>query len=201
MVCLSMIKDQPWGYGFSGLSNNYMLYQADFFKRHPDSAFSWYADNVAMSYNEVLHIAINLGLIGLICGLLIVVDVLSVRNDSWGNKTLKGIFLSYVTFSMFSFPLSNLYTWVALFFLIVALKKRYASKIVNVISATAIIGGALFFLQEEYYEQTIEDFYLSGYDEDTVRRMCTSPFCFKVYPTFAASAQWVPPVAEQRVPA
>lgn len=184
MVCLSMIKDQPWGYGISGLANNYMLYQAEFFRLHPDSAFAWYADNIAIPFNEFLHIAVNLGLVGLLFCLLMIGDVLFTRDDSWKNTVLKGMFLTYLIFSMFSFPLSNLYTWTALFALLITLKKKYAAKAVNIFSVIAIAAGLFYFCVEDQCECIIEDFHLNGVvDEETLQKMCMTPYLFAIYPT------------------
>lgn len=182
-VCLSMIKERPWGYGISGLANNYMLYQAEFFRLHPDSAFAWNADNIAISYNEFLHISVNLGLIGLFFCLLLLADVLFTRDDSWKNIVLKGMLLTYLIFSMFSFPLSNLYTWTALFALLLALKKKVAAKAVNIFSVTAIAAGLFYFFVEDHCERAIEDLHLHGYDEETIQKMCMSPCLLAIYPT------------------
>lgn len=182
MVCLAMIKDRPWGYGLNGLANNYMLYQADFFRSHPNSVLCWYADNIAIPYNEFLHIAVNLGLIGLIFCFSIIANVLFAHSGSWKNTVLKGMFLSYLFFSMFSFPLSNLYTWITLCVLFIALKKKYAAKVLDVISIAAIVCGLFYFCYEDHYERIIKSVQVNGFNDETIHEMCMSPHIFEIYP-------------------
>lgn len=45
---------------------NYMLYQAAYFRSHPDSPFAILADNVKAPFNEYLWMAAQWGLVSLI---------------------------------------------------------------------------------------------------------------------------------------
>lgn len=52
-------------YAFS-FEKEYMFYQADYFRNHPQFAFLDVADNVTYPYNELLHIAVETGMCGLV---------------------------------------------------------------------------------------------------------------------------------------
>ena len=58
-------------YAFS-FEKEYMFYQADYFRNHPQFAFLDVADNVTYPYNELLHIAVETGMCGLVLFLLVV---------------------------------------------------------------------------------------------------------------------------------
>lgn len=100
-VSADMVADNPIaGLGVGQFNQHYMLYQADYFKQHPDSDFLMVADNAAYPYNEILHVLIEQGLIGLIAlGVLIVVVCLMAT-----DKTLLAPFVAMLVFSCFSYP-------------------------------------------------------------------------------------------------
>lgn len=108
-VGTDMIVDKPvFGHGIGTFNWKYMLYQAEYFKNHPQSQFSTVADNAAYSYNELLHITIELGIIGLIIALAIIFILLFSHNSNQQEKTVKGALGALITFSMFSYPSSIL---------------------------------------------------------------------------------------------
>ena len=100
-VSADMVADNPIaGLGVGQFNQHYILYQADYFKQNPDSDFLMVADNAAYPYNEILHVLIEQGVIGLIAlGALIVVGCLMAT-----DKTLLAPFVAMLVFSCFSYP-------------------------------------------------------------------------------------------------
>lgn len=60
-----MIADKPLlGHGTGGFQREYMFYQADYFKQHPDSKYVQLADIVKHPFNEYLLLLVEYGLMG-----------------------------------------------------------------------------------------------------------------------------------------
>lgn len=60
-----MVADKPLlGHGAGGFHREYMLYQADYFKKHPDSSYKILADIVKHPFNEFLFLLVEQGLVG-----------------------------------------------------------------------------------------------------------------------------------------
>ena len=87
-------------YAFS-FEKEYMFYQADYFRNHPQSDFLNVADNVTYPYNELLHIAVETGMCGLVLFLLVVSPF--VFSD---ERTLKAVLAAWLIFAMFSYPVN-----------------------------------------------------------------------------------------------
>ena len=87
-------------YAFS-FEKEYMFYQADYFRNHPQFAFLDVADNVTYPYNELLHIAVETGMCGLVLFLLVVSPF--VFSD---ERTLKAVLAAWLIFAMFSYPVN-----------------------------------------------------------------------------------------------
>lgn len=63
----AMIADKPlFGHGPDGFRAKYMLYQADYFRTHPDSRYAQLADNVRTPFNEYLGFTVEYGIVGLL---------------------------------------------------------------------------------------------------------------------------------------
>lgn len=104
-VCEGMISDKPlFGHGVGSFNPKYMLYQADYFRDHPDSFFIPVADNVGYPYNEFLHLTVELGVTGLLimAGLLIILFSIKSRNDQ--VQLFKSALIGLIVFSLFSYP-------------------------------------------------------------------------------------------------
>lgn len=100
-VSTKMIIDKPLtGHGPEGFSMEYMLYQASYFENHPDSVFTMVADNAAYPYNEVIHILVEYGIIGLAVAIALI--ALSLRNIRKSSSL--AAFVTLIVFSMFSYP-------------------------------------------------------------------------------------------------
>ncbi|GHT33421.1 ligase [Bacteroidia bacterium] len=102
-VSAEMIADKPLlGHGAGAFSKKYMLYQAQYFADNPNSVFVSVADNAAYPFNELLNIAIQYGLVGL----LIVLAVFYLAFRSKGAAIFKASLAALTAFAMFSYPLA-----------------------------------------------------------------------------------------------
>ena len=125
-VCADMIADKPlFGFGVNGFANNYMLYQAEYFRLHPDSIFMECADNVAYPYNEFIHTLVNFGVVGLALLLFILYSVLSRPSSTHVNAMLKSGFVSLLIFGCFSYPTSVFRLWILFPLFIVLLENKF----------------------------------------------------------------------------
>lgn len=107
-VSAEMIKDRPlWGHGSDMFAAKYMNYQAEYFKPNPDMPESVQADNVTYPYNELLKIAVEKGLIGLLLALGIIWVIFTAKQVCESNNLLlmaRGGLLSLLVFAQFSYP-------------------------------------------------------------------------------------------------
>ncbi|WP_163177243.1 O-antigen ligase [Bacteroides sp. 51] len=104
-VCGEMIADKPlFGHGVGSFPKKYMLYQANYFQKQPDSSFISVADNVGYPYNEFLYVTVELGLIGflMIAGLLVLLFSMRSQNDQ--ERSFKSALICLIVFSLFSYP-------------------------------------------------------------------------------------------------
>lgn len=113
-----MIKDKPlFGHGIGGVEAHYMDYQAEWLDRHPDSSFSFLADNVKSVFNEYLSIGIRFGVIGwmVLTGWVWLLvhgyRRYPTEEGRWAMMSLAAIGV----LACFSYPLTYPFTWVVLF--------------------------------------------------------------------------------------
>lgn len=116
-----MIKEKPLsGHGYKSMESRYMLYQADYFERNPESKFLLLADNVKHPFNEFLLLIVELGLVAF--ALLIVFSVnflrLYLKNQNDRSFTLFTALLMMGVLSFFSYPFKYPYTWLIVGFCI-----------------------------------------------------------------------------------
>ena len=88
------------GIGFGNFRFEYMPYQSDYFSTHSDSPFRMLADNVMFPFNEVVRVAVELGIIGL---LLVSLVIYAIYRDNNSNQFL-GPLTTLCVFSLFSYP-------------------------------------------------------------------------------------------------
>lgn len=101
---LNMFSNKPiLGHGIGHFEKLYMPYQADFFKKHPQSHFTSVADNVSFPYNELLRIGVEWGIIGVIIILSCLKSLFNRRYDEQ-DINIKGVLVTLLVFSMFSYP-------------------------------------------------------------------------------------------------
>ena len=110
---LEMIKEKPLGWGCKGFSQNYMDFQAEYFRNNNDEEAAMLADNMRHPLNEYIYIAINYGL-PTISAILLLTVILVYRKQK-ENSNESHTFLLTATmlaiWMMFSYPLSQPFTW------------------------------------------------------------------------------------------
>lgn len=123
-----MIADKPlFGHGTGGFQRSYMLYQADYFKNHPNSSFTMLADNVKHPFNEFLKLLVEQGLVGgLFLGLFLFYLIREYRRGKNIEKFYAMLCLigvaSFASFSyMFCYPFIRL---IALYAVAVIMKNE-----------------------------------------------------------------------------
>lgn len=104
-VTTDMIVDAPvLGHGVGAFEKKYMYYQARFFKSHSLSEYANIADNVIYPYNEFLHIAVEMGILGILLILLIIITLVWRVPMERENIIYVGGVMALIVFSMFSYP-------------------------------------------------------------------------------------------------
>ena len=104
-VSAEMIAEKPlFGRGVGAFDREYMLYQAAYFDRYPQSSLAMVADNAAYPYNEWIHAAMELGTVGGCLLLAVFIAGWAFRSSGKVNRTLKAGLTSFVVFSCFSYP-------------------------------------------------------------------------------------------------
>lgn len=110
---LEMIKEKPFGRGSNGFLQNYMDFQAEYFRNNTNEEAAMLADNMRHPLNEYIHIAINYGLPAIAAILLL--TVILVYRKQKENSNESHTFLLTATmlaiWMMFSYPLSQPFTW------------------------------------------------------------------------------------------
>lgn len=104
-ISCDMIADKPiWGHGIGDFDKTYMLYQANYFIKYPDSQFAFVADNVNVPYNELLRITIEWGGVGALLFLILFFKLFVYHSNNSEDMIVKGALIVLSTFSIFSYP-------------------------------------------------------------------------------------------------
>lgn len=119
-ICLTMIREHPlFGLGIKGFEKYYMLYQASFFdKTEIKESIKYLAGEVVTPYNEIIHLTINYGVIGLIIVSLIVFllyRIIKKTNNEFYWPSICFFAGLFVT-SLSSYPFKYSFTWLLSFF-------------------------------------------------------------------------------------
>lgn len=141
-----MIKDQPWnGFGTNGFQTNYMNYQADFFRQHPNHCHAILADNIKHPFNEFLLLTVSYGFIGIICLFIIIILLVHAyrKNNGMKSYTVALCLVAIAVFSLFSYPFRYPHTWILCIFSTIILCSN-AYKISLYIRKTLILITALY---------------------------------------------------------
>lgn len=105
-VSSEMLTDRPWsGHGVGSFPRQYMFYQAHHFENNNHTEEMMVADNAAYPYNELLHLAIETGIPGLLFALFVIAGVY-MKSDSQHppQPIARAGITSWLLFSMFSYP-------------------------------------------------------------------------------------------------
>jgi tetratricopeptide (TPR) repeat protein len=128
-VSMEMVKEAPvLGTGISGFRAEYLNYQADYFRAHPDSPDRLLADDVETPFNEFLKILIEQGIIGL---LLFISLLYILLKKGTGNYILQSVILFISVFGLFSYPFDRL-PFAVLFVFSAAVLSRYRNPVFTV---------------------------------------------------------------------
>ena len=104
-VSAGMIAEKPlFGHGVGAFDREYMLYQADYFEQHPESPLAMVADNAAYPYNELVHVLIELGIVGGILLSVVFFAGFAFRSSDKINQLIKAGLVAFLVFSLFSYP-------------------------------------------------------------------------------------------------
>ncbi len=108
-VSTEMVADAPLvGHGWGSFQKQYMLYQAEHFKQNYLEEKTLLASNVSYTYNEGLHLAIEMGLIGLVLAIFIIVCAVRMKSTSPYKQMIMGAIIVWIIFATFSYP-SNIF--------------------------------------------------------------------------------------------
>ena len=116
---IEMIKDHPVsGVGFSNFETNYNVYQASYFKQHPNDAVNAHiADNIGYAFNEYLQTTSETGFAGLIIFLgvlffavtsLVKTKVSNEFTDEMVRALAQIIIIAYSIYSFVCYPLRTI---------------------------------------------------------------------------------------------
>lgn len=111
------IADAPWwGHGRNGFAAGYMDYQAAYLDAHPDSRFTWLADNTHHPFNEWLYLAVRYGGIGVLLAIFVLLSLTPTVQPQRksGYSVAIGILIALFPFSLFSYPMQYPLAWVML---------------------------------------------------------------------------------------
>ena len=111
---LDLINSDIWlGQGWGAFAAHYMDVQANYFMRHPDSGYAFFADNVTHPFNEILSVLVVGGLFGFAVLLLYIFFLFYCYKKAPSDVgiasllSLVGIFVC----SLFSYPFTYPFTW------------------------------------------------------------------------------------------
>lgn len=139
-VSINMIVDNPIiGIGIDGFKRTYMLFQEDYFAKHPNSIYAFLADNNYFAFNEYLKIVVEQGVIGLLLVGGGIYSLFQVKSKEVFACTIKGVIISFLVFSLFSNPTSS-FTIVSLIGCFVAMLASRSAKSLQV-NYKCFLGG------------------------------------------------------------
>lgn len=149
-----LIKEQPLvGHGWNGFEREYMLRQASFFQRHPDSDYTLWGDEVQHPLNEFVYLWVNYGIIApiILLGTMLLSCVVCTRLV--GKMSLWLSLLCVFVFSCFSYPFHYPVAWfvVALPF-IVWLRWRRGQRWTSFVMFLVGLVGMLFVAVDATFE-------------------------------------------------
>lgn len=161
-VTWDMIKEKPLlGFGPNGFSSNYMLHQAEYFANHPDSPFYLYADNNIFTFNEILHLISEWGILGILVAIFVFAPCIHRKTEKNEYTTLSAVTTAWLVFGMFSYPLSCLplfLVFISASILLSAKDWNYSifSKIRLILLSTICVSGIFFFSNKLFFSMNLQ---------------------------------------------
>lgn len=110
-----MIKKKPlFGHGAGAFEAHYMDYQAEYFRKNPNSRFEILADNVKHPFNEYLSIGIQYGVMGWVAIAAVGLFLLYCYQKSSSSASFICLLslLSIAVFAFFSYPFAYPFIWI-----------------------------------------------------------------------------------------
>lgn len=121
VVSLDIFNSSPlFGHGVGSFKSLYMPAQAEWLMKNQNSNFAFIADDNIFTFNELLHIGCETGIIGIGLFISVILYCMILRNKSHNEKFYISILILLTTFSMFSYPFNEL-LFIIIFSVIVAL--------------------------------------------------------------------------------
>lgn len=173
-VCIDMIAERPlFGFGFNGFTKNYMLHQAEYFDRSPDSFFVPYADDSVYVFNEPLHILVDWGLFGFGICLLFIYSLFKTSSPDNISRILKSVLCGWIIFSFFSYPLSEYPLFAAMVMICISLEINCSGikqlKVVTTVALMAVLViGTVSYMSECSMERKLEKLCSGGKVDESV---------------------------------
>ncbi len=138
-VSADMIADKPLlGHGVGRFAYEYMPYQARYFEQHRDSKYVMVADEVALAFNEFIHITTEQGAVGLLLFGFILFSIFWSGN----NVIAKSGIAAWCGFALFSYP-AEIFPIMALFSVLLACVDGEAVFRFNRRRALSVIAAAV----------------------------------------------------------
>ena len=148
------------GSGLGTFAANYAESQADYFEKYPESAYKAVAGVPEYAFNEYLHVASELGVVGL--ALLLSVIIVAFVNLRQGNDPYAYGLLALAVFALFSYPFSILSLKILLVLYVASSancrldenKKRRVSRLA--LAALTLYGGVVLAFLVPVYQEKVE---------------------------------------------
>lgn len=160
-----MCYEHPWGMGINGFQRNYMAYQENYFAGGGNEVERMLADETLYAFNDFLRIGVEQGILGLL--FIMVLLYLAFRKNNVGYccskeiYIIRGVLLTWLVFSLFSYPSSQLQTK-AIFIVFIGMLSSVQPGVLKVsgkwLGALTGIVGILFCCQMVWpYREAVRD--------------------------------------------
>lgn len=107
-IAVGMATENPlFGTGIHSFSRLYMLRQAHYFENNPDDSFADMATVVTTPYNEILHILIEQGIVGITL-FAFLCRCFFLRRKNSNDRKYSAVLLAFLVFACFSYPGENM---------------------------------------------------------------------------------------------
>ena len=164
-VSSQMCYEHPWGMGINGFQRNYMAYQENYFVGGGNEVERMLADETSYAFNDFLRIGVEQGILGLL--FIMVLLYLAFRKNnveyccSKEIYVIRGVLLTWLVFSLFSYPSSQLQTR-AIFIVFIGILSSVQPEVLKVsgkwLGALTGIMGILFCCQMVWpYREAVRD--------------------------------------------